>query len=108
MTGHYNLRVLDESKFVPKVFGGLGLFWLYNSQEVTGKLNVTFSGLGPEFGFGLMYELTPNIQLDFTSSIRFALYNEYKVSGNAKTPIGIDQQYICFNLAVNYIYRLVK
>lgn len=106
LAGHYTLRIFEESKFLPKIYGGLGLYWLYNSQQSIVYPDIVFRGLGPEFGFGGLFEFTPNIWLDFTFSVKFAYYNEYAVEGNPTTSIGLDEQFLCFNLAFYYLLKL--
>ena len=100
--GNYILPVYFSGKLSPKIFGGLGLYWLYNSQESIIYPNVVFQGLGPEFGAGMTYKLKRNIWLDFTVSIKMPTYLEYKVENTPKTPVGIDEQYIGVHLGLYY------
>jgi hypothetical protein len=102
LDGHYSFRIAESAKIRPKLFGGLGLHWLYNSQVVAGESNVLFSGLGPEFGLGAIFEIHKNVQLDFTFSVKFPYYNDYK-NGSQKTPVGLDEQIMGFNFTIFYL-----
>jgi len=104
--GHYMLPVFAKSKVNPKVFGGLGLHWLYNSQQKSGELDVQFNGIGPEFGLGAVYRPFKNLSMDFTVSVKFPYYNEYKRQGMQKAAVGLDEQILAFNLSVFYFIPL--
>ena len=104
--GHYILPVFEGSKFNPKVFGGLGLHWLYNSRQKSGESDVTFNGIGPEFGLGGVYRPRDNLIFDFTVSVKFPYYNEYKKQGFEKVAVGVDEQVICFNFGFYYLFNI--
>ena len=101
-TGHYILPVYFSKKVSPKIFGGLGLYYMYNSQESNVYPNVIFQGLGPEFGLGITYKILPNIWLDFTASIKMPTYIEFKVESNPKTAVGVDEQFIGLHFGLFY------
>jgi len=103
IVGHYILPVFPLSKVNPKFFGGLGLHWLYNSQQKSGELNVQFNGIGPEFGLGAVYRPAENLSIDFTFSVKFPYYNEYKRQNLPKVAVGLDEQIIAFNLSLFYL-----
>ncbi len=106
IAGHYTFRVFEDLKLLPKIYGGLGLFWLYNSKKSLLFPDIEFRGIGPEMGFGAIYEFTSSIWLDMTFSVKFAYYNEYKIESWGTTAVGLDEQYMCFNLALYYLLDL--
>jgi len=103
LTGHYTLPIFKDSRFSPKIYGGLGLYWMYNSKESNQMGNVDFFGLGPEFGLGFYIEAHKNLLLDFSFSVKMATYNEYRLAGEPTSAIGIDEQFVCFNLIAFYL-----
>ena len=105
LTGHYFIRLFDQAKVHPKLFGGLGLHWLYNSRQVEGESDVTFYGIGPEFGLGAVWQTRPNLYFDFTVSVKFPYYNEYNKEGAPKVAVGLDEQILAFNLSLYYLLR---
>jgi len=105
LTGHYTFPVFEGSKINPKIFGGLGIHWLYNSVNKAGEPNVEFRGIGPEFGLGAVYRPADNLQFDFTASVKFPYYNEYDKENAQKIAVGLDQQVICFNFSLYYLLR---
>jgi len=105
LTGHYFIRLFDRSKIHPKLFGGLGLHWLYNSTQVEGESDVIFYGIGPEFGLGAVWQSRPNLYFDFTVSVKFPYYNEYKKQGAPKLAVGLDEQILAFNISLYYLLR---
>lgn len=106
LQGHYLFRLSDNAKLFPKVFGGLGLHWLYNSKHKTGEADVKFNGIGPEFGFGGIYQSSKNLYFDFTVSVKFPYYNEYKRQYSDKVAIGNDEQVLCFNVSLFYLINI--
>lgn len=104
VTGHYIFPVFEESKVNPKVFGGLGVHWLYNSLSKSGEPDLEIHGIGPEFGLGAVYLPSDNLQFDFTASVKFPYYNEYDKQNADKLAVGLDQQVICVNFSVYYLF----
>ena len=103
IVGHYILPLFEGSKVNPKFFGGLGMHWLYNSNQKAGEPDVQFNGIGPEFGLGAVYRPRDNLLLDFTASVKFPYYNEYKVQSQDALAVGVDEQVLCFNFAFLYL-----
>jgi len=106
LMGHYTLTLSETSKINPKIFGGLGLHWLNNSRQIAGESDVKFSGIGPEFGLGGIYKASNNLQFDFTLSIKFPYYNVYKKQYANSVAIGNDEQVLCFNVSLFYLFKL--
>jgi hypothetical protein len=106
--GHYYFRISPMAKVHPTFYGGLGLHYLYNSGSVSGEEDVRANGIGPEFGLGAMWEMGKNFSSDFTFSVKFPYYNEYKREGESKVAVGLDEQVISFNFSLYYTVDLVK
>ena len=106
LTGQYFIRLSQTSRIHPKVMGGLGLHWMYNSVSVDDEADVTFYGIGPEFGLGGVMEISSKFQLDFTASVKFPYYNEYHKAGEGTTAVGLDEQIMAFNVSLFYLFSL--
>jgi hypothetical protein len=55
-----------------------------------------------------MWEMGKNFSSDFTFSVKFPYYNEYKREGESKVAVGLDEQVISFNFSLYYTVDLVK
>lgn len=106
IAGHYVLPILEKSPIQPKIFGGLGLYWLFNSKKSNEYKDVNFSGLGPEFGVGFVYKSHKKLWADLTASVKFPTYNEFRVKGHDTTAVGVDVQFLSFNLTAYYLLEL--
>jgi hypothetical protein len=106
IVGSYILPVFRQSRVNPKIYGSLGLYWLYNSKSLTDYPNVDFSGLGPEFGLGWAYKASRDLSFDFTVSMKLPTYLEYRVQGHPKSAIGVDTQIVTVNVNAYYFLDL--